>query len=102
MVASEEADQRFCPTFRPTKEEFCRPFCDYVQDVCKQHPDIPLFKVVPPRGWNPRRSKFPKLEELRINTPIKQHVRPAPGLTLMNSAVPMFTPCAGLRDERIL
>ena len=43
------------PVFRPTKEEFSKPFCEYMKKVLKKHPDIPMFKVVPPEGWRPRR-----------------------------------------------
>lgn len=67
-------DTQFCPTFRPSRAEFSRPFCDFVQDVCKQHPEIAMFKVVPPKGWSPRKPKYPPLDALRIQTPIKQHV----------------------------
>jgi len=40
---------------RPTMQEFSRPFTEYVSKVLKKHPDIPMFKVVPPPGWKPRR-----------------------------------------------
>lgn len=44
-----------CPTFHPSKEEFAQPFCKYIKKVLKKHPDIAMFKVVPPEGWKPRR-----------------------------------------------
>ncbi len=34
-----------CPVFRPTREEFEQPFCDYVRKVFKKNPDLPMFKV---------------------------------------------------------
>lgn len=40
---------------RPTKAEFSQPFAQFVRKVLKKHPDIPMFKVVPPEGWKPRR-----------------------------------------------
>ena len=40
---------------RPSVTEFSRPFTEYVRKVMKKHPDIPMFKVVPPIGWRPRR-----------------------------------------------
>jgi jumonji domain-containing protein 2 len=40
---------------RPTPEQFGKPFTQYVRSVLKQHPDVPMFKVVPPAGWKPRR-----------------------------------------------
>jgi hypothetical protein len=43
------------PVFRPSKEDFSKPFCDYVNKVLKKNPDIPMFKVVPPAGWKPRK-----------------------------------------------
>jgi len=67
-------DRNFCPVFMPTRADFSRPFCEYVQEICRTHPDIAMFKVVPPKGWSPRKEAFPKLEDLRIDTPIKQHV----------------------------
>lgn len=62
------------PVYRPTKEEFSKPFCDYVKKVLKKDPDVPMFKVVPPEGWKPRRAPFPKLQQLEIACPIKQLV----------------------------
>ncbi|GIL44927.1 hypothetical protein Vafri_2378 [Volvox africanus] len=63
-----------CPVFRPTREEFEQPFCDYVRKIFKKQPDLPMFKVVPPRGWRPRRTPFPDLRKVQINVPIRQHV----------------------------
>ncbi len=34
-----------CPVFRPSREEFEQPFCDYVRKIFKKHPDLPMFKV---------------------------------------------------------
>ena len=34
-------------------------------------------QVVPPKGWSPRTSPMPSLDDVHIGTPIKQHVRPA-------------------------
>ena len=33
-----------------------------------------MFKVVPPAGYKPRRGKFPDLNSVKINTPIRQNV----------------------------
>jgi [histone H3]-trimethyl-L-lysine9/36 demethylase len=41
----EQQDVKICPTFRPTRLQFERPFIDYVGDVFRRHPDIPMFKV---------------------------------------------------------
>lgn len=68
-------EKAFCPVFKPSREEFSKPFCEYVQDVCRKHPDVAMFKVIPPTGWKARHSKMPDLEDMRIDTPIKQHVR---------------------------
>jgi jumonji domain-containing protein 2 len=43
------------PVFHPTKAEFSQPFCTYVKKILKKHPDLPMFKVVPPPGWSPRK-----------------------------------------------
>lgn len=32
------------------------------------------LQVVPPPGWRPRRTKFPDLKDVAINTPIQQNV----------------------------
>lgn len=70
-----EEERLFCRTFRPTKEEFSQPFCDYVQEICRKNPDVAMFKVIPPVSWAARRERMPDLEEMRIETPIRQHVR---------------------------
>ena len=67
-------EKNFCKTFRPSREEFSKPFCEYVQKICRENPDIAMFKVVPPKSWKPRRKNLPALEDIRIETPIKQHV----------------------------
>lgn len=59
--------------FRPSREEFEQPFCDYVRKIFKKHPDLPMFKVVPPKGWRPRKGPFPDLRTVNINVPIRQH-----------------------------
>ncbi|EFN59438.1 hypothetical protein CHLNCDRAFT_137990 [Chlorella variabilis] len=66
-------DEGFCPTLRPTRAAFEKPFCDYVREVFAKNPDLPCFKVIPPKGWAPRKAPL-DLERIRINTPIKQHV----------------------------
>jgi jumonji domain-containing protein 2 len=43
------------PVFRPSKDEFSKPFCEYINKVLKKHPNIPMFKVIPPEGWKPRK-----------------------------------------------
>lgn len=67
--------KRFCPTYRPSREDFSIPFCEYVQKVCKDNPDVAMFKVIPPKSWAARHGDLPSLEDMRIETPIKQHVR---------------------------
>ena len=59
----------------PTRAEFSQPFLKYVSDVLAAHPDVAVFKVVPPRGWSPRQAAYPPLEDVTIGVPIKQHVR---------------------------
>jgi len=67
-------DPAWCPVLRPTRAEFSRPFVQYVEEAFKAHPDAPMLKVVPPKGWTPRTEPFPSLDSVRISTPIKQHV----------------------------
>ncbi len=42
MVASKET----CPVLRPTRAQFEKPFCDFVQAQFRKHPEWPCFKVV--------------------------------------------------------
>jgi [histone H3]-trimethyl-L-lysine9/36 demethylase len=74
MAAQGSGGPEWCLTLRPTREEFSVPFATYVRRVFRKHPDLPMFKVVPPEGWAPRAKPFPKLEQVAIATPIKQHV----------------------------
>lgn len=74
QFATQMEEKNFCKTFRPSREEFSKPFCEYVQKICRENPDIAMFKVVPPKSWKPRRKSLPALEDIRIETPIKQHV----------------------------
>jgi hypothetical protein len=67
------AGSQFCPTFSPTKEQFSKPFCDYVKGIFRKNPGLAMFKVQPPRGWKPRRAA-PDLSRIEIQTPIKQMV----------------------------
>ncbi len=69
-----DSNAQYCPTFRPTKEEFSRPFCDYVAKIFKKQPGLAMFKVVPPRTWSPRTKPFPNLSKIDISCPIKQLV----------------------------
>ena len=66
-------EPQWCPVYRPTRADFQRPFVDYVQEIFRENPDLPMFKVVPPPNWRPRRTKFPDLKDVKIHTPIKQH-----------------------------
>lgn len=75
-MSRDPGDQRpFCPVFRPNRQEFSRPPCEYVREVCRRFPDIAMFKVIPPKGWSPRQGSTPNLQDIRITNPIKQHVR---------------------------
>ncbi|GBF97022.1 hypothetical protein Rsub_09495 [Raphidocelis subcapitata] len=73
-MAPREGAERDVLTLRPSRAEFSRPFSEFVRKVLRQHPDVPMFKVVPPPGWRPRRRPFPKLDSVEIATPIKQIV----------------------------
>jgi jumonji domain-containing protein 2 len=69
-----ESGPQFCPTFRPTKEEFSKPFCQYVSEKFRKNPGLAMFKVVPPRGYIGRRTPLPDFDDVVIQTPIKQMV----------------------------
>lgn len=62
-----------CPVFRPTREQFSKPFIEYVESMFRKHPDVAMFKVIPPKAWKPRKKPFPNLKTIMIDTPIKQH-----------------------------
>lgn len=71
------------PVLYPTKEEFSKPFVEYVQDVFRQYPGLPCFKVIPPKGYSTSKKGLPKFQDVVINTPIKQYVRPTLSFLLM-------------------
>lgn len=64
---------RFCMRLTPTREEFSRPFADYVQEIFQENPDCPCFQVTPPKGWKPRKEEY-DFSKVNIGAPIKQHV----------------------------
>lgn len=64
----------WCPVYRPSKEDFSKPFGVYINSILSASPDLAMFKVVPPRGWRARRTPFPRLDTITITVPIKQHV----------------------------
>lgn len=63
----------WCPVYRPTKQEFELPFTEYVDKIFSKQPDLPMFKVIPPPGWRPRKSPFPDLKTINIPTAIRQN-----------------------------
>lgn len=63
----------FCPHLTPSREEFSRPFAEYMTAFFRKHPDCPCVRVTPPPGYQARRAPVDK-ESLQINAPIKQHV----------------------------
>ncbi|KAK9865570.1 hypothetical protein WJX84_000456 [Apatococcus fuscideae] len=67
-------EPQFCKVLKPTKEEWSLPFTEYVEAQLKQHKDFAMLKIIPPRGYIARREGFPKLEQIKIQTPIRQHV----------------------------
>ena len=69
--------RELCLVLRPSVKEFSRPFCDYIKDVLQGHPEVPMFKVVPPEGWEPSSLDKNKINTCLIETPIKQNVRPS-------------------------
>jgi len=66
------SSQLFCLTLRPTKEQFRKPFVEFVGKVFKEHPDCGCFKVVPPKGWRQRKKDY-DFSDVHIGAPIKQH-----------------------------
>lgn len=66
-----------CLVLHPSKEEFSRPFVEYVTEVFARHPGTACFKVIPPKGYSPRQAGLPKFQDVKINTPIKQYVSPS-------------------------
>ena len=74
--ASAAANTRFCVHLTPTRQEFSRPFAEYMTAFFKKNPDCPCVRVTPPAGYKPRRKQLQEkdMESLQINAPIKQHV----------------------------
>lgn len=63
-----------CPVLRPSKAQFDKPFLNYVSDYFKKNPEVPVIKVVPPKGYKPRRGPY-DMDRTVIDTPIEQRVR---------------------------
>ncbi|DBA74353.1 TPA: hypothetical protein ACH3X1_011126 [Trebouxia sp. C0004] len=61
-----------CPVLRPTKAQFSRPFVSFVSEYFRKNPEAPMVKVIPPKGYTPRKAQYPT--DLRIDTPIEQRV----------------------------
>ncbi|KAL6781830.1 hypothetical protein ACKKBF_B09595 [Auxenochlorella protothecoides x Auxenochlorella symbiontica] len=68
------SDIHLCPTLRPTRQQFERPFAEFVREQFLKHPEWACFKVIPPKRWKPNKRGKYDLENVRIATPIKQHV----------------------------
>ena len=64
-----------CPSFKVTRDQLKNTdFLTFVQKTFREHPDLPMFKIVPPSDWSPTKRR-PNLDQLIIQTPIKQLVR---------------------------
>ncbi|KAL0055078.1 hypothetical protein WJX82_006712 [Trebouxia sp. C0006] len=61
-----------CPVLRPTKAQFSRPFESFVSEYFRKNPEVPMVKVIPPKGYTPRKAEYPT--DLKIDTPIEQRV----------------------------
>jgi [histone H3]-trimethyl-L-lysine9/36 demethylase len=73
--AAFEMDAPICPAFKLTRHDLdTKDFVTFAQQVFREQPDLPMFKIVPPAGWAPTRSDL-SLEDLVIHTPIQQLVR---------------------------
>ena len=76
--ASFDMDAPTCPSYHITREQLkSTDFLSFVQRVFREQPDLPAFKIVPPVDWKPTQRR-PNLDELTIQTPIKQLVRAGP------------------------
>jgi hypothetical protein len=72
--ATFDMDAPECPSFHLTRDQLKgTDFLSFVQSVFREQPDLPMFKIVPPRDWKPTQRR-PNLDELMIQTPIKQLV----------------------------
>jgi hypothetical protein len=73
----------------------------YVEEAFKAHPGAPMLKVVPPKGWTPRTAAFPNLDDIRISTPIKQHVSIVHVCGMLGDVVRSFSMAAGALDHLV-
>lgn len=73
MQSGFKVQERLCITLKPTREEFSKPFAEFVEGVFRESPDCPCFKVVAPKGWRPRQQDY-DFSTVNIGAPIKQHV----------------------------
>lgn len=76
-LITEQKPHERCKVLRPNKQEFSRPFVEYVCEQFKKDPDCAMFKVIPPRGWSPRPKSrdYSSVDSMKISTPIRQVVR---------------------------
>ena len=74
-----------CPVLRPSKAQFDKPFLNYVSDFFKKNPEVPVIKVVPPKGYKPRQGPY-DMDLTVIETPIEQRVRSDIPLTQLELA----------------
>lgn len=70
-LAARNTDE--CPVLRPSKAQFNKPFLTFVSDYFKKNPDVPVIKVVPPKGYRPRQSGYNQ-DDTMIEVPIEQRV----------------------------
>ena len=75
-----------CPVLRPSKAQFDKPFLIYVSDYFKKNPEVPVIKVVPPKGYKPRPGPY-DMDRTVIETPIEQRVRSGIALTQLELAI---------------
>merc|ERR1711871_1132207 len=60
-----------CHVFTPTIDEFVD-FSRYIKSIETNYPDIAICKVIPPKGWFPRKSDYTEVESWEIAHPIEQ------------------------------
>lgn len=95
------------PVFHPTLRDISGSFEAYIESIERRFANVGLAKIIPPKGWTPRKQGYSDDFDFEIPRPIKQHATGKRGLyrTLLVEQKPMslakdFRPIA-VRDDSL-
>jgi len=79
------------PTFHPTLRDVSGSFDAYISSIESRFRNCGICKIVPPKGWTPRKAGYPDDLDHEIPRPIRQHATGRRGVyrTLLVETRPM-------------